>query len=81
LHCQQRMKAREILRNLPGVRSVGIFGDRIHAVLEDDEKTRLRVESLLQESGLEILSMKRISPSLEDVFVTTIPVGNVGGSG
>jgi ABC-2 type transport system ATP-binding protein len=72
VRCQQRMKARNLLRNLPGIRSVGIFGDRIHAVLEDGEKTRPQMESLLGESGLEISSVRRITPSVEDVFIATV---------
>ncbi|MDO8956735.1 MAG: ATP-binding cassette domain-containing protein, partial [Deltaproteobacteria bacterium] len=72
VRCQQRMKARNLLQNLPGIRSVGIFGDRIHAVLEDGEKTRPQMESLLRESGLEISSVRRITPSVEDVFIATV---------
>jgi len=81
LHCQQRMKAREILRNLPGVRSVGIFGDRIHVILEDGTQTRKEMEESLMEGGFEIFSIRRIAPSLEDVFITAIPVGNLGENG
>jgi ABC-2 type transport system ATP-binding protein len=66
------MKAREMLQSLPGIRSAGIFGDRIHAVLEDGDKTRAEMERLLRESGIELQSMKRISPSLEDVFISTM---------
>jgi len=72
VRCQQRMKARNLLQNLPGIRSVGIFGDRIHAVLEDGEKTRPQMESLLRESGLEISSVRRIPPSVEDVFIAIV---------
>ena len=72
VHCLQRMKAREILRNLPGIRSVGIFGDRIHAVLEGGEKTRQQMEDRLRESGMELFSMKKIPPSVEDVFIATV---------
>ncbi len=72
VRCPQRMKAREMLQNLPGIRSAGIFGDRIHAVLEDGDKTRREMQNMLQKSGFEIESMRRIAPSLEDVFIATI---------
>lgn len=72
VRCQHRMKAREILQTLPGVKSAGIFGDRLHVVLSEREKARERMESSLRESGFEIFSMKRIAPSLEDVFIATI---------
>jgi len=72
VRCPQKMKAREMLQNLTGVRSAGIFGDRIHAVLEDGEKTRKKMELLLKEARLEILSLRKIAPSLEDVFIDTV---------
>lgn len=80
VRCQQRMKAREMLQNLEGIKSVGIFGDRIHAVLENGETTRVKMERFLRESGFEILSLKRIAPSLEDVFIAAVPVSDGEGS-
>ena len=72
VRCEQRMKAREMLQNFPGIRSAGIFGDRIHAVLEEGEKSRGEIEKLLREGGFEVLSIRRIAPSLEDVFISTL---------
>jgi len=71
IRCTQKMKAREILQNQPGIRNAGIFGDRIHAVL-DHERTVEELEKILAGSGVEILSMRKISPSLEDVFISTL---------
>jgi ABC-2 type transport system ATP-binding protein len=75
VRCEQRMKAREMLQNVPGIRSAGIFGDRIHAVLEEGEKSRREMETLLRERGFEVLSIRRIAPSLEDVFISTLTGG------
>jgi ABC-2 type transport system ATP-binding protein len=75
VRCEQRMKAREMLQNFPGIRSAGIFGDRIHAVLEEGEKSRWEMEKLLREGGFEVLSIRRIAPSLEDVFISTLTAG------
>jgi ABC-2 type transport system ATP-binding protein len=72
VRCPERMKVREILRNAPGIISVGIFGDRIHAVLDGSEGARTEMENRLRDSGLEILSLRRISPSVEDVFISTV---------
>ncbi len=71
IRCTQKMKARQILQNQPGIRNAGIFGDRIHAVL-DHERTVEELEKILAGSGVEILSMRKISPSLEDVFISTL---------
>jgi ABC-2 type transport system ATP-binding protein len=75
VRCEQRMKAREMLQNVPGIRSAGIFGDRIHAVLEEGEKSRREMETLLRERGFEVQSIRRIAPSLEDVFISTLTGG------
>ena len=73
VRCPQKMRALEVLKNLAGVRSAGIFGDKIHVLLEEGEKARGDMERLLPESGNEILSLRKISPSLEDVFISTVP--------
>jgi hypothetical protein len=70
------MKVREVLRTIPGVRGAGIFADRIHALLEDGEQTRKEMERLLRESGFEIFSLRKIAPSLEDVFISTLTEGH-----
>jgi ABC-2 type transport system ATP-binding protein len=71
VRCEQRMKVRQVLQNFPGVRSAGIFGDRVHAVLEEAEKSG-QMETLLRERGFKVFSLRKIAPSLEDVFVSTL---------
>jgi ABC-2 type transport system ATP-binding protein len=73
VRCEQRMKAVEVLKLLPRVKGAGIFGDRVHVLLEDGNDAKGAIETVLTESGFEILSLKRIAPSLEDVFIATIP--------
>jgi ABC-2 type transport system ATP-binding protein len=73
VRCEQRMKAVEMLKNLSGVKGAGIFGDRIHVLLEDGDRAKGEMERALKESGFEILSSRKIPPTLEDVFIATIP--------
>jgi ABC-2 type transport system ATP-binding protein len=73
VRCEQRMRAAEILKVLPKVKGAGIFGDRIHVLLEDGEGAKGKMERALTESGFEILSLRKIAPSLEDVFIATVP--------
>jgi ABC-2 type transport system ATP-binding protein len=73
VRCEQRMKAVEILKNLSGVKGAGIFGGRIHVLLEDGDRAKKEMERILTESGFEILSLRKIPPTLEDVFIATIP--------
>lgn len=72
IRCDRRMQAVQMLRSFPGVKSSGIFGDKIHVLLEGGENIRLEIESDLTRSGFAIHSWRRISPSLEDVFITTM---------
>jgi ABC-2 type transport system ATP-binding protein len=73
VRCEQRMKAVEMLKNLSGVKGAGIFGDRVHVLLEDGDRAKREMERTLKESGFEILSLRRIPPTLEDVFIATVP--------
>jgi ABC-2 type transport system ATP-binding protein len=73
VRCEQRMKAVEMLKNLSGVKGAGIFGDRIHVLLEDGDRAKGEMERILTESGFKILSLRKISPTLEDVFIATVP--------
>ncbi len=72
IRCTQRMKAWQALEEMPGVKSAGIFGDRIHVVLSEGERTGEGVEDSLRNSGFEIFSLQRIAPSLEDVFISAL---------
>ena len=72
VRCDLRMKAMEMLRNLPWVKGAGIFGDKIHILWEGGEIARAKMENSLNSSGFTIHSLRRISPSLEDVFITTM---------
>ena len=48
VRCDQRMKAMETLRNLPWVKGGGIFGDKIHILLEGGETAKLKTENSLR---------------------------------
>jgi ABC-2 type transport system ATP-binding protein len=73
VRCPQRMKALEVLRGLAGVKGAGIFGDKIHVLLEEGDAAKEEMERALQKSGFEILSLRKIPPSLEDMFIATVP--------
>jgi ABC-2 type transport system ATP-binding protein len=61
-------RALRLTRQLPGIRSATIFGQSIHALIEDRfDLTELR-EQLLKE-GIKVGEIRPLAPSLEDVFV------------
>jgi ABC-2 type transport system ATP-binding protein len=51
-----------------------IFGSRIHATVESAEASVPAITKLLEQSGIKVLNVEKIEPSLEDVFVTLIEV-------
>jgi ABC-2 type transport system ATP-binding protein len=53
--------------------SVGLFGDRVHLVtLQPAEETARQARELLERAGMPPLDVRRIEPSLEDVFVSVL---------
>jgi ABC-2 type transport system ATP-binding protein len=69
LICDDNRKAASALKNIPGLTDVQTFGDRLNVVIDDTGKTRPEIERKLGQSGLKILDWRRVSPSLENVFI------------
>ena len=63
--------AEEIARSCPGVRSVSIYGDRLHVALERS-KSLDGVIGRLQKEGIIVRDHRSILPSLEDVFIAMV---------
>jgi ABC-2 type transport system ATP-binding protein len=66
-------RAHEVLRELPGVSSVQMFGERAHARLDNggaDATSRLR--RALETAGLQVESLRPVTASLEDVFIARL---------
>jgi ABC-type multidrug transport system ATPase subunit len=64
----QVTRALRIARTLPGVRSATIFGQSIHALIDDQlDLEQLRKELL--EHEIVVAEIRPLAPSLEDVFV------------
>lgn len=64
-------KAEEFVRGCPGVRSVSIYGDRLHVALERLEAVDV-VIGKLREEGITVLDHRSILPSLEDIFIAMV---------
>ena len=71
IRCSEKMRAHDIVRHHPDVRSSGVFGDKIHVIL-DREEVQVQLIDLLREKGIEVFSTRRIPPSLEDIFISTL---------
>jgi ABC-2 type transport system ATP-binding protein len=63
----------EIVRGLPGVRSVAIYGDRLH-VLVEKENIIDAIGVALKRQGIEVKGRRERLPSLEDVFISMVEI-------
>jgi ABC-2 type transport system ATP-binding protein len=64
--------ALERLGREPAVREVTLFGTAVHASVTDAEATAPAVRAALEAAGIRVEQLGRITPSLEDVFVSLI---------
>jgi hypothetical protein len=62
----------EVLRDVPGVIEVTLFGRAVHAMVEDQALAEREIPAALSAAGRQMLSIRPISPSLEDVFVSFV---------
>jgi ABC-2 type transport system ATP-binding protein len=72
-------RAASLLRQRLDADSVGLFGDRVHVVTRQPDDAARRIEAILGDAGLSILGIRRIEPTLEDVFVSVL--GREGAAG
>jgi len=61
-------RALRFARQIPGIRSATIFGQSIHALIDDHFDLPDLREQLLKE-GISVAEIRPLAPSLEDVFV------------
>ncbi len=65
-------RAVSMLRSTPGVAQVQIFGDRLHLLLTDGAEGVHELPGRLEQCGIKVESYHTASPSLEDVFISSI---------
>ena len=64
--------ARVVAEATPGVRRAAVFGDRLHLTVDSEAGTAPRIAAALQAAGHAPGELRRIVPSLEDVFIERI---------
>jgi len=72
IRCSQPRKAVTLLRQARVGDSVGLFGDRVHAVTQDAELSARQAKDVLAGGGVELLGLRPVAPSLEDVFISVL---------
>ncbi len=72
IRMEEPRRAVALLRErLPGA-TVGLFGDRLHVVGDDAERTAAAARAALDAAGMPAMNFRRIEPSLEDVFISVL---------
>jgi ABC-2 type transport system ATP-binding protein len=80
-----RRRAVEVIRGMPGVAEVEVFGERLHVSLPAvggvaAEEAAERLAAAVRAAGLEVESARPTTPSLEDVFIQRIRAAESGSS-
>jgi len=72
LECEQPHEAMDILERLTEVREVALFGKGLHAVAADAPAAERAIRAALAAKSFRLDRIERITPTLEDVFVSLI---------
>jgi ABC-2 type transport system ATP-binding protein len=75
VEAREPRRARELLRQLPGVVSVEPFGAALHLFLSPSLTSVETLEKHAASSGLSRVTFRQIAPSLEDAFIALINRG------
>lgn len=51
---------------------ISLFGDRVHVSTKRIEEDVQRIRGIIERSGIELITVREIEPTLEDVFVSSI---------
>ncbi len=65
-----------LLRGRPGIEDVAVFGAGLHVKVDDQAIGVDVVRKALEASGIHIMTLEPIPPSMEDVFVTLLEFQN-----
>jgi ABC-2 type transport system ATP-binding protein len=69
VRCERPREAAKLLE--PG--KVVLYGDKLHVRVDDADRGRQDVETTLKAAGFSGIEIRLIEPSLEDVFLSSIP--------
>jgi ABC-2 type transport system ATP-binding protein len=72
IDCARPNEAMGILERLPSVKEVALFGKGLHAVTSDAPAAERAIRAALAERNFRVERIERITPTLEDVFVSLI---------
>ncbi|NPV27468.1 MAG: ABC transporter ATP-binding protein [Firmicutes bacterium] len=69
IKAKPKFLAKQVASKLPGVNEVSLFGDKLHLVVNEAVRVLPGLQAGLVEEKVEVVEIRRIMPSLEDVFL------------
>jgi len=79
--CDDVVKGLELLRREPWARETSVFGTRLHVMVGERQGGESLIRGTLAGGGLDVTSVERIVPSLEDVFLFLLDRPGGAGAG
>lgn len=70
VHAGRLNEAFRLIRQLPGIIDVNIYGEELHVAVPKAEEAIPRLRAALETAGISAGRLERIQPSIEDVFVS-----------
>ena len=72
LECSDVLGAMRALERMQDVSDVAVFGGGLHVTVADADRSAAAVRAALVDAGVQVFTLDRIQPSMEDVFVALI---------
>ena len=66
------VNAMKVLEQMPDVEKTSLFGTAVHAVFAQPDLDTGALSQRLADAGVEVVTVTRVSPSLEDVFLDVV---------
>ncbi len=66
------LRALELIEGAEGVERAALYGRAVHAVVREESAATAAIRQVLGANGIAVRSIRRIEPSLEDVFVALV---------
>jgi ABC-2 type transport system ATP-binding protein len=78
LDAEATFRWRESLEKAPGIEEVAMHGNRLHLTVKDPAEAERQIRQTGEQLKLSVTSIREITPSLEDIFVSVITRQRVG---
>jgi ABC-2 type transport system ATP-binding protein len=72
LDCQSMFLWLDDLEKTAGIEEVAMYGNKLHLTVQDPAAAEARIRELAARKNLRVISLREITPSLEDIFVSVM---------